>query len=237
MTRSLADPDGAHPAPEQRAAAPVPEELGGAEGRSRRAEEILDEAMRLFGEQGYAATSVAQIQQAAGMTPGSGALYKHFPSKRALLEAGVERFIAEGAAAASTLPEAPPEDMEAALREVGARALRALARDRATMRVAWRDLPGFPDLGRRFVDARLQFGFAQFAGWLVALDRAGVADVDDAEATAAVLLGALAFFRLMETMLGDTPGQVSEEDFLGAWVRLAVRALAPDEAAGDSGRP
>ena len=54
-------------------------------------ERLVTEAMRLFGEQGYQATSVAQIEAAAGLAPGSGALYHHFKSKQALLEAGIDR--------------------------------------------------------------------------------------------------------------------------------------------------
>src|SRR5690349_12833907 len=46
---------------------------------------ILSEALRLFGEQGYAGTSIAQIEKAAGLSPGSGALYRHFKSKDELL--------------------------------------------------------------------------------------------------------------------------------------------------------
>lgn len=183
--------------------------------------------MRLFAQHGYATTSVAQIQQAAGMTPGSGALYKHFPSKHALLEAGVERFIAEGQAAAAALAASADDDLATLLRDIGARALQALEQDQATMRVVWRDLPAFPDLSDRFVDARLQLGFRQFAAWLAELERSGRAEVDDPTATAAVLLGALAFFRVMETMLGERPGQVSDDRFLDAWVRLAARALEP----------
>jgi AcrR family transcriptional regulator len=187
--------------------------------------------MRLFAENGYAATSVAQIQQAAGMTPGSGALYKHFPSKRALLEAGVERFIDEGKTAAANLPSLTDAELTTLLRDIAGRALYALEQDQATMRVAWRDLPAFPDLSRRFVDARLQFGFAQLAGWLATLDERGSAEVDDPEATAAVLLGALAFFRVMETMLGDKPGRVSDDRFLEAWTAVASRALNPNHGA------
>src|ERR1700710_1980776 len=54
-------------------------------------ERLVTEAMRLFGEQGYKATSVAQIEAAAGLAPGSGALYNHFKSKEALLTAGIDR--------------------------------------------------------------------------------------------------------------------------------------------------
>ena len=52
---------------------------------------LIDEAMRLFGERGYRGTSVAQIEKAAGLTPGSGGLYHHFRSKEQLLEAGIDR--------------------------------------------------------------------------------------------------------------------------------------------------
>lgn len=54
-------------------------------------ERLITEAMRLFSEQGYRATSVAQIEAAVGLAPGSGALYHHFKSKEALLEAGIDR--------------------------------------------------------------------------------------------------------------------------------------------------
>lgn len=54
-------------------------------------ERLITEAMRLFSEQGYRATSVAQIEAAVGLAPGSGALYHHFRSKDALLAAGIDR--------------------------------------------------------------------------------------------------------------------------------------------------
>ncbi|CAJ1508051.1 TetR/AcrR family transcriptional regulator [[Mycobacterium] holstebronense] len=54
-------------------------------------ERLVSEAMRLFSQQGYRATSVAQIEAAAGLAPGSGALYHHFKSKEALLAAGIDR--------------------------------------------------------------------------------------------------------------------------------------------------
>jgi tetracycline repressor-like protein len=56
-----------------------------ASGRDR----LLSAALRLFAAKGYAATSVADIQRESGLAPGSGALYKHFGSKRELLEAAV----------------------------------------------------------------------------------------------------------------------------------------------------
>src|ERR1700728_3479956 len=52
---------------------------------------LVTEAMRLFSAKGFEATSVSQIEAAAGLAPGSGALYRHFKSKDALLDAGIDR--------------------------------------------------------------------------------------------------------------------------------------------------
>ncbi len=54
-------------------------------------ERLVIEAMRLFSQRGFDATSVAQIEAAAGLTVGAGALYRHFKSKEELLDAGVDR--------------------------------------------------------------------------------------------------------------------------------------------------
>ena len=43
-------------------------------------------ALPLFAEQGFAATSIAAIETAAGLAPRAGAFYRHFDSKEALFE-------------------------------------------------------------------------------------------------------------------------------------------------------
>src|SRR4051812_33208676 len=54
---------------------------------------ILDAAMELFGRNGFKGTSITAIESAVGLTPGAGGIYRHFPSKQALLEAGIERHL------------------------------------------------------------------------------------------------------------------------------------------------
>ncbi|GAB4931234.1 hypothetical protein MAHJHV33_48350 [Mycobacterium avium subsp. hominissuis] len=58
---------------------------------------------------GYAATSVADIQRESGLAPGSGALYKHFGSKRELLEAAVTMLSIRCATAASSSSRLEPK--------------------------------------------------------------------------------------------------------------------------------
>lgn len=196
--------------------------------RTHRAEELLDHAMRLFAERGYGATSVADIQQAAGMTPGSGALYKHFPSKEALLDAGIERFVDDARQDPVALPPLEADNLRPALHAVAANVLRRLADDRATFRLAWRDLDPFPELQERMLHERIQPAFARLGAWLRDATERGLLAVDDPDATASVLLSSLVYFRLMEVSFGEPPGAVDDERFVDAWVELALRLVQGD---------
>ncbi len=69
---------------------------------------LLACAMRLFGELGYAATTVAQIEQAAGLSPGSGGLYRHFRSKQDLLSQGLDALLASSGLTAALGAAARP---------------------------------------------------------------------------------------------------------------------------------
>jgi AcrR family transcriptional regulator len=57
---------------------------------SRRAAEILDAARVLFARNGYESTSVSDIAGAVGVA--DGAIYRHFPSKRAVLYEVIREF-------------------------------------------------------------------------------------------------------------------------------------------------
>jgi AcrR family transcriptional regulator len=76
-------------------------------------ERLVVAAVDLFVEQGYDATTVAQIAERAGVTKST--FFRHFPDKRELLVAGQEtlsRLLAEGIAEAPA--EAAPLDAVAA---------------------------------------------------------------------------------------------------------------------------
>ena len=52
-------------------------------------EKILDSAFKVFGEQGFQATTVKAIAEGAGIS--SGSIYTYFPDKEALFKAAVDR--------------------------------------------------------------------------------------------------------------------------------------------------
>ena len=200
--------------------------------RSDAADRIVREAMRLFAERGYERTSVPDIQAAAGLAPGSGAMYKHFPSKEAVLREGIERFMQAGKEARKELSnlDTPPMDEFPVLVR---KALDLLGMERDELRVAWRELDQFPDLQARVRSESMQSSYRATAAWLDIHVKRGALRPHDTEAVAAVMLGSVVMFRVFEALWGERTVPISDERFLAAWCDIASRGLAP-EATDDS---
>lgn len=207
-------------------------------------ERVLREGMRLFGEHGYAATSIAMIEQAAGLSPGSGSLYKHFTSKEALLTEGLDQLLRGTASLTDQLEEAtrrplPRRRAEAeahltALMEATARAgLDRLDQDRDLNRLLFRGLERFPALMQQFRDGELRRAQEATAGLLEALaaQRPGSSksakddDETDWEAVAVVFVGAIAHYWLLRDVFGEHPSGVDEDRYVAAVARAAVASL------------
>lgn len=192
-----------------------------------RRDRLLTEGMRLFGEQGYAATSVAQIEEAAGLSPGSGSLYRHFRSKQELLEAGVGRVIDSYA----DVPPAvrTPTDTADLLRAAARAGLRRMDEDRDVSRLLFRGLDAFPELLSRFGDDEIRSVQRTTAAMLADLAPEGTEQADWG-AVAAVLQGATAHYWLMRDLFGTHPTGVSEKRFVAALVAMTLAVL---DGAGD----
>jgi AcrR family transcriptional regulator len=200
--------------------------------RSPAAQRILREAMRLFAERGYERTSIADIQSAVGLAPGSGALYKHFPSKEAVLTAGMDEFVA-GAERARELIRTVPGPAEEALEVLGHAAMRMLQEDRDVVRIMYRELDAFPALRDEVRDRRMQATYATLADWLRERADRGELRVEDPEATAAVVLGSITSFSLFHALLGAPPAGLDDDRFIRAWLRVMLRGMGVED--GDAG--
>ncbi|MEV7229794.1 MULTISPECIES: TetR/AcrR family transcriptional regulator [Polymorphospora] len=179
-----------------------------------RRDEIIDVALRLFAERGYKATTITQIEAAAGLSPGAGGLYRHIGSKRELLVAAFDRVL-DSRRAAQNMPRITDlDDPRIAISVAGRAVLAYVAADRDLYRLVLRggDLPvDLSDVYQRL----FQPGFDEVAGWLAQLagDRPGF----DATAVAAVALSSLFYFAISEFTYGCPPGHVEQERFLAAW--------------------
>jgi len=199
---------------------------------------LLTEGLRLFGEQGYASTSIAQIETAAGLSPGSGSLYKHFRSKRELLAEGMERLLSGGDELSNELSVDQPRDLTERLADVVRMALRRLDEDRDLSRLLFRGLDAFPDLLDRFGEGEIARFHHQAATMLTELaqdaherDVAGddVTEFDWA-AAAVVLQGATVHYWLMTDLFGEHPTGVDEGRFTAAAAALTAALLRPTTA-------
>jgi len=194
--------------------------------RSDMRERILRVASELFAAQGYERTTIADIQAALGLAPGSGALYRHFPSKEAVLQAIMERFISQGADARGMLDRIDAPATEA-LPILARSALETLAMERDEIRIAWRELPNFPELRARVLREVMQVTFTDVAAWLRERVARGELRAHDSEAMAAVIIGSLVEYRIFEALWGTHEIDVSDERFLAAWTDLVVTGLRP----------
>jgi AcrR family transcriptional regulator len=186
---------------------------------------MVEAGMTLFGERGYDATSVADIQVACGLTAGSGALYKHFPSKQALLAEGLHRYVASVGRSRDGLMEVLPDDPRQALEMIADAVAAAMAGDGPVIRVVLRDLERFPDLLAELWDGLLAALYVEIADWLRALQDRGSVAITDPAATAAVLLASLTYYRILQALIARTPGDVDLAAFLAAWVDSAAATL------------
>ena len=188
-------------------------------------ERIVDEAMHLFSEHGYAATSIAKIEAAAGLTPGAGGIYHHFASKEAVLAAGIERQLARlGALREIRGVLGSLGDLTAELTLTARYVLAELDSESELLRILASDARSRPQLLRSAVEQLVSSTFAGFATWIVERAERSI-EAEEASAIAAFGLGSLLSSRLLRDVLG-IPSQIDDAALVDTWVRTMSAALA-----------
>jgi AcrR family transcriptional regulator len=187
-------------------------------------ERIVDEAMRLFSQHGYAATSIAKIEAAAGLTPGAGGLYHHFDSKEAVLAAGIERQLARLDALREIRRVLTPlGDLKAELTLTARYVLAELDSESELLRILASEARNRPQLLTAAVDQLVSSTFEGFAAWIAERAERSISS-EEAAATAALGLGSLLSSRLLRDVLG-VPARVDDETLVDTWVQLMVLTL------------
>jgi AcrR family transcriptional regulator len=188
-------------------------------------ERIVDEAMLLFSQHGYAATSIAKIEAAAGLTPGAGGIYHHFASKEAVLAAGIERQLARlGALRDIRNVLGSLGDVRAELTLTARYVLAELDSESELLRILASDVRSRPQLLTSAVDELVSSTFTGFAAWIGERAERAI-PAQEASAIAAVGLGSLLSSRLLRDVLG-IPAQVDDEKLVDTWVAMMSAALA-----------
>jgi AcrR family transcriptional regulator len=176
--------------------------------------------MELFGSQGYHATTVAQIEAAAGLSAGAGGLYRHFKSKRGVLEEALRRQAEHGRPLLaylddpSVLDGLPRRERFLAVARAG---LRRLAEERDINRLLLRDLATFPDLLELVRVQEVGRVHEAVTAWVRREDGGGR---QDHAARAAVLMAAVSHYWVFTDVFGGKHPHVDEERFLNALADL-----------------
>ncbi|HZE30383.1 MAG TPA: helix-turn-helix domain-containing protein [Actinoallomurus sp.] len=188
-------------------------------------ERIVSEALRLFAERGYAATSVAEIEAASGLSPGAGGLYRHFRSKEEVLAAAVREHITRTSKQvsvtfqhASGIQDKPLVDR---LRLAASMGMGKMREEADLIRVLFRDLDKFPNLVAEMREGIVNPLYDMITKWLSAQPEMAGMD-EDWDAIALALGGSIVNYWLASDALHEPPQRVDEERFINAWARLAM---------------
>jgi AcrR family transcriptional regulator len=186
-------------------------------------ERLLEAALELFAERGFAATTVGDIEAAAGLSPRAGGLYKHFASKEAVLRAALERFVADTEAVDARVEAfAPVSDLRSELAVMAHMATRHFHAHRRFMRIMVQERPRFPELVEEMYRRAVEPAYPVIGAWLDRQVAAGVIPPCDTQAIATALVIPFVGYRLDHNLFGVPPGGVDEERFAAAWVDLVM---------------
>lgn len=188
-------------------------------------ERIVSESLRLFADRGYTATSVAEIEAAAGLSPGAGGLYRHFRSKEEVLASAIRehiertrRQISDVLVQAAAYEERP---LEARLRMTCQAGLAKMREEQDLIRVLFRDLDQFPNLVAEMREGIVNPLYDGIATWLAAQPEFEGAR-EDWPAIASILGGAVVNYWLANESMYEPPTRIDEKRFVESWARLGL---------------
>lgn len=175
----------------------------------------MDRALELFARRGVGATTVVEIEEAAGLSPGSGSFYRHFENKDAVLAAVVDREVAR-AVAAREARLGGAERLDDAYR----RTLDELERLQPLIAIAAREGRSRPELLEPVRRLLAEDGARAESALLAERMASGEVADADADAVAAVAMFALVGHHLAEHFFGAPVG-ADRERFVRTLARMA----------------
>ena len=186
---------------------------------------IVSESLRLFADRGYTATSVAEIEAAAGLSPGAGGLYRHFRSKEEVLASAIRehiertrRQISDVLVQAAVFKDRP---LELRLRMTCEAGLAKMREEQDLIRVLFRDLDQFPNLVAEMREGIVNPLYDGIATWLAQQPEFAGSD-EDWPAVASILGGAVVNYWLANESMYEPPTRIDERRFVESWARLGL---------------
>jgi AcrR family transcriptional regulator len=188
---------------------------------------LLTEAMRLFSDKGFEATSVSQIESAAGLAAGSGALYRHFKSKDALLAAGIDRQLDRRTAMGDIRALfAGLGDLRSELTVLGRYLLSVIDQESELLQIAARTPAGLSEHLDTAYAALVDGLTAELAGWIESWSPE-LADTER-HVLAALGVNSLLGARFATNLFRRSDGAIPDADYLAEWTKLLATRITPE---------
>lgn len=186
---------------------------------------ILDAALAAFATRGVDGTAITDLEEAAGLAPGSGGFYRYFKTKDEALEAVVRREIDRVQAIQDGDEATPPPDEDTDPRELILEGLRqgmaTLRSVRPLMAILAREHGRIPALAAEISDRLVEGGLRHDAA-RIAVQLGGV-DPDEARRMTAVVMSSMVGYVLATDYFGAAPGGIDRDQFTATLADL----LAP----------
>jgi AcrR family transcriptional regulator len=192
---------------------------------------LLDAALRSFATRGVDGTVITDLEEAAGLAPGSGGFYRYFKTKDEVLTAVVRREIDRIVDAAPAPTDASGADPRA-VTEAGIRAgfttLRSLG---PLIAILAREAGRIPELAAEVADRLVERPLDQPGA-----DTDSDADIEERSTDAlaspdrlrrVVVLTSMVGYELSRRYFGRPPGGVEEDDLVGALADLLLDIKEP----------
>jgi AcrR family transcriptional regulator len=172
-------------------------------------ERILEAAMDVFAEDGIRGARISEVERRVGLAEGTGSLYRHFPSKEALVQAAIEHEVTRmRAEVAQARAEAPVVSEPA-------------ARNRQRYTQVLHDMGRFDRLHRLMVNEGDRVPELREAIWAALQRPAEHATANDA-VTDAIALAALGGYHFLSQMQGRPFNGIAARDFVEALVAMTT---------------
>jgi AcrR family transcriptional regulator len=192
--------------------------MAASEVRTR--DRIITEAIRLFADRGFKGTTVGDIEQAAGLAPRAGGLYKHFSSKEEVFEAAIELHVREIETVRSEFEFVALGDPRVELEVIGRWALAELGAEQPLVKIVMKDGDQFPHLMRMFKERIVDRGTEAAVEVMERVLGEARMELENVPAIATIALGSLVNYRVEQTIFGVPPGGLDEDEFIQAWVEV-----------------
>lgn len=171
-------------------------------------ERLLDAALRSFATVGVEGTVITDLEEAAGLAPGSGGFYRYFRTKDEALDAVVRREILR---VREQRVEPPPDSGVA--HEIAtdlAASLEMLSHLGPLIAILARERSRIPALAGEIAHELIDSGIASNHGL-------------DSAALGAVVLSALVGYHLASDYFGTPPGGIGRDEFVETLAGLVAR--------------